>query len=199
MRLPFFVFNLFLQLINKNKIKLALITSCLTGLFIAFNYFYDDLQTKYTIQYEIKANNVDYIYLGTKKGSQDLDVYQTDKKMNRYYIKTETHPVFVVINIFAWIVLIITIVVSLCYDKELNWEFDEVWVLAFCSLIYCEMEDGKYYYLALGRLLYTSDQLIRHSNISGYLNVTNFSQLSNYPKFETKRAKREKALTEILK
>lgn len=199
MRLPFFVFNLFLQLINKNRIKLALIISSLTALFIAFNYFYDDLQTKYTIQYEVKAKGGNYIYLGTKEGSQDLDLYQTDKKMTRFYIKTETHPVFVIINIFAWAALVLIVVFSFNSDKELNWEFDEVWELAFSSLIYCEMEDGKYYYLALGRLLYTSDQLIRYPNISNYLNVTNFSQLSNYPKFETKRAKREKALTEILK
>lgn len=199
MRVLFFVFNFFLQLINKNRIKITLISSCIIGLFIAFNYFYDDLKTEYNIQYEIKANNGNYIYLGTKTGKSGFDVYQTGKKMTRRYIKEETHPVFIVINVFAWIILVITIVLSFGTDRDLNWEFDEVWELSFSSLISCEIEDGKYYYLALGRLLYTSDQLIRHSNISGYLNVTNFSQLSNYPKFETKRDKREKALTEILK
>lgn len=199
MRVLFFVFNFFLQLINKNRIKITLISSCIIGLFIAFNYFYDDLKTEYNIQYEIKTNNGNYIYLGTKTGQSEFDVYQTDKKMTSQYIKEATHPVFAIINVFAWITLVVTIVMSFGSDRDLNWEFDEVWELSFSSLISCEIEDGKYYYLALGRLLYTSDQLIRHSNISGYLNVTNFSQLSNYPKFETKRDKREKALTEILK
>ena len=68
MRVLFFVFNFFLQLINKNRIKITLISSCIIGLFIAFNYFYDDLKTEYNIQYEIKANNGDYIYLVTKTG-----------------------------------------------------------------------------------------------------------------------------------
>lgn len=199
MRVLFFVFNFFLQLINKNRIKITLISSCIIGLFIAFNYFYDDLKTEYNIQYEIKANNGSYIYLGTKTGQSEFDVYQTDKKMTHHYIKEDTHPAFAVINVFAWITLVVTIVMSFGTDKDLNWEFDEVWELSFSSLISCEIEDGKYYYLALGRLLYTSDQLIRHPNISSYLNVTNFSQLSNYPKFETKRDKREKALAEILK
>ena len=58
--------------------------------------------------------------------------------MTRRYIKEETHPVFIVINVFAWITLVITIVLSFGTDRELNWEFDEVWELSFSSLISCE-------------------------------------------------------------
>lgn len=147
MRILFFVFNFFLQLINKNRIKITLISSCIIGLFIAFNYFYDDLKTEYNIHYEIKTNNGKYIYLGTKKGQSEFDVYQTEKKMTHHYIKEDTHPAFAVINVFAWIILVITIVFSFGNDRDLNWEFDEVWELSFSSLISCEIEDGKYYYL----------------------------------------------------
>jgi hypothetical protein len=80
--------------------------------------FYDDLKTEYNIQYEIKANNGDYIYLGTRTGQSEFDVYQTNKKMTRRYIKEETHPVFIVINVFAWITLVITIVLSFGTDRE---------------------------------------------------------------------------------
>jgi hypothetical protein len=65
-------------------------------------------------------------------------------------------------------------------------------------LIYCEEEDGFFYYFALGRLISKRDtQISRYYKPNRELKINGFRDLFICPKYQTKKSKRETLLNKI--
>lgn len=83
-------------------------------------------------------------------------------------------------------------------DDDIGWELEDCWEEALSTLIYCEEEDGKYYYFALGRLIDKRDnQISRRTRPTSELNLKTFRDLYRCPKYKTKKERREQLLNKI--
>lgn len=107
-------------------------------------------------------------------------------------------------NIALWIVFSILVLILLIIsiigqsDDDIGWELEDCWDNAFSTLIYCEEENGNFYYFALGRLILKTDrQVSRQYRILNELRIDGFRDLYRCPKYQTKTQKRETFLTKI--
>jgi hypothetical protein len=120
---------------------------------------------------------------------------------NNTYNYTETQDGYYGFQALGWIsviVLVIGFFVGLS-DEELSWEFDECLEKSLSFLISCNIEDDKFYYMALGRLLRKSDkQLGGYHSITRELNIRSFSDILNCPKFKTRSQKRGELLDKLV-
>ena len=65
-------------------------------------------------------------------------------------------------------------------------------------MIYCEEENGNFYYFALGRLIdKRNKQVSRSYSITRELGIDGFRDLYRCPKYQTKTQKRETLLNKI--
>lgn len=106
------------------------------------------------------------------------------------------------LNVLFWVLFGISVaVITICTfinDDDAGWEFGDCWDEAFCTLIYCEEENGEFYYFALGRLITKTDrQVSRHYKITNELRIDGFRDLYRCPKYQTKTQKRETLLNKI--
>lgn len=82
-------------------------------------------------------------------------------------------------------------------DDDTNWNLKEIWHDCLESMIYSEYEEGKYYYMSFGRLLYKSDTLISPRMVIHYSDIRKLSHILSMPKFKTKSDKREDVLKDL--
>ena len=107
------------------------------------------------------------------------------------------------LNILMWLISIICFVFLLILTfidgPDESWEFSYCWVDSYKSLVSCEIEDGKYYYLAMGRLLGIKDIIINqeYCQITKELGIGTFGDIFRCPKYETKQVKRENLLIKL--
>ena len=73
-----------------------------------------------------------------------------------------------------------------------NWEFGDCCEEAFNILVRCELEEGFYHYIALGRLVGKSQEPLR------YYQADSFSSLLRCPRFKTKTQKRNEILNKLV-
>jgi hypothetical protein len=196
-----FILTLLFELIRTNIAK----TIFLTLAIISFNLadtFPDSIDT-----YKIVAE--------TKVGNTFIYVYETihDNKVKYENIWQEGKPLEVKngvitsksyngFNIFFWVILFISLVVTLIItcvpDDDINWGFKDAWKEAFSTLIYCEEENGYFYYFALGRLISKRDRQIgRNYRITHELGIDGFRDLYRCPEYQTKTQRRETLLNKI--
>ncbi len=198
------------KLITKNPVK---VISCIIGI-ITFHY----------------AGTFDYTNTSASVVSSPIEIQQETKKTYLYiseYISENSikhnilefdNPIKIVnnkiiyqeysgYNIACWVffgisctILCISFFVGLS-DDDVSWNLSDCQESAISSLIHCEMEDGKYYYIILGRLLCVKDEQINlnsvYRNVGRELGVTRFSDLHFYPEFQTRQSKREKHLNKL--
>jgi len=108
-------------------------------------------------------------------------------------------------NVFFWVIFVIstliwsisTIVGWVGSDDEAGWELEESIKEAISSIIYCEEENGIYYYISLGRLIGKRDQQVRRGNVRYEFGINSLRDVLFCPKFQTKTQKRENLLEEI--
>jgi hypothetical protein len=105
-------------------------------------------------------------------------------------------------NILFWVLFgILTVILIICTfvnDDDIGWEIEDSWITAFTTLIYCEEENGYFYYFALGRLISKTDkQISRSYRMTSELHIDGFRDLYRCPKFQTKTQKRETLLNKI--
>lgn len=84
-------------------------------------------------------------------------------------------------------------------DDTSGWEIEYCLKETLPLLITCELEDEKYYYMALGRLIKVTDKSHFADNLLYHLGIRNFTDILNCPKFKTKRQKRSDKLDQLLK
>ena len=198
-----FTLTFLLELIKKNIIKTIFIIVAI----VSFRYadtFPDSINT-YNVVVETKVKNT-YIY-----------VYETisDNKVKYENILSEGKPLIIkdgviklpsynVLNVLFWVISVISVVVLVIAafvgigDDDIGWELEDSWKEAFSTLIYCEEENGEFYYFALGRLISKKDrQISKYYNACVELSIGGFRDLYRCPKYKTKTQRRETLLNKI--
>jgi hypothetical protein len=195
-----FTLTLLFELIRTNIFKtiyliIAIISFNLAGTF-------PDTIDKYKVVHEAKVNNV-YIYVceTTTDGKVDYEnIWQEGKplKVKNGVLSLKSYSGA---NILFWFIFAITsiliIIGTFSSEEEINWEFRDAFEESFSTLIYCELEDDKFYYLALGRLISKRDRQISRRYIARDLGVDGFRDLYRCPKFQTKTQRRETLLNKL--
>jgi len=196
-----FTLILLFELIKTNIVK----TIFLIAAIISFNLTgtFPDVTDKYKVVAETKVENT-YIYVFETISENEVkydNIWQEGKplEVKNGVITSQSYNGF---NILFWVLFgILTVILIICTfvnDDDINWESEDAWRESFNSLIYCEEENGEFYYFALGRLISKTDrQISRNYRINQELRIDGFRDLYRCPKFQTKTQKRETLLNKI--
>lgn len=158
----------------------------------------------YSVVAKIKADN-NYIYV-CRKASGSQIVYENICSKDEIPIKDGKIYIssYSFLNALLWVLFFISALFLIIgtligrNDDDIGWELEHFWEEALSTLIYCEEEDGKFYYLALGRLIEKRDsQISRRYRATSELNLKSFRDLYRCPKYKTKKEKRENVLNKI--
>jgi hypothetical protein len=191
------------ELISKNIIKTIFLAIALTTLYFSYNVESKMTTTNrvYT-QFVDDENHTNYvinsgIVYSVKNFNKPLKI------VNNTITYQEMSDIRCVLLVIFWIdviFLVISFFIGLSGDEEISWEFKDCWLNALSTLIVCELEDGQYYYMVLGRLVYKSDRLYekyRSDKLIERFNIYGFRDLMNYPKFKTKTETRNSKLDKL--
>lgn len=202
MRYLKFTLVLLLELVRTNIVKmLYLIFAILT--FTYAGTFKDDVDS-YNVATVVKVDN-NYVYVcktihdNQIKYENIWDDKEIPMKDGKIYVSSYSFT-----NGFLWVIfgvlsiLLIAATLMGLNDDDLGWELEDCWYEAFGTLIYCEEENGKFYYFALGRLISERDrQVSRSYKITRELSIGGFRDLYRCPKYQTKTQRRETLLNKI--
>jgi hypothetical protein len=202
-RLALFPLFLIYELISKNVTKSIFLTIALTTLYFSYNVDKEMTTTnRVYAQFIDGKNHTNYVI----NSGNNYSVKEFDKPLKitnhtiTYKEMSDTRFVLLVIFWIAIIFLVIAFFMGLGSDEEISWEFKDCWLNALSTLIVCELEDGQYYYMVLGRLVYKSDRLYekyRSDKLIERFNIYGFRDLMNYPKFKTKTETRNSKLDKL--
>jgi len=196
-----------LDVIKTNPVKIVFLTICLLSFSKAGTYA--DVKESYTIVDSLNVKEhtgVSYLYVTSNL---------VDNKI-KYDLLSSTTPLKVVngkydymsysdLNFGLWVVFVISLVLLVIAffmgigDDEISWDISRCWQDSFASMIVCEEENGKFYYMCLGRLLTVRDHVYDTSYRRLYhdFSIRGFRDLSLYPKFQTKQSKRQSKLDKL--
>lgn len=198
-----FTLTFLLELIKTNIVKTIFIIIAIIGFHYA-DTFPDSIDT-YSVVTETKVKNT-YIYVYETISDNKVkyeNIWQEGKplEVKDGVIKIPSYNGF---NIFFWILFGVPVVVLVIAapvgigDDDIGWGLEDAWKEAFCTLIYCEEENGYFYYFALGRLISKTDrQIVRNYRITHELGIDGFRDLYRCPKYQTKTQRRETLLNKI--
>jgi hypothetical protein len=203
-RLALFPFFLIYELICKNIAKTIFLAIVLTTLYFSYNVDREMITTnRVYAQFIDGKNHINYVV----KDGNNYSVKDFDKPLkitnNTITYKEMSDIRFVLLLVFWIAVIFLTIAffMGLCDNSDdVSWEFRDCWLNALSTLIVCELEDGQYYYMVLGRLVYKSDRLYdkyRSDKLIERFNIYGFRDLMNYPKFKTKTETRNSKLDKL--
>lgn len=202
-RLALFPLFLIYELISKNVTKSIFLAIALTTLYFSYNVDKEMTTTnRVYAQFIDGKNHTNYVI----NSGNNYSVKEFDKPLKitnhtiTYKEMSDTRFVLLVIFWIAIIFLVIAFFMGLGSDEEISWEFKDCWLNALSTLIVCELEDGQYYYMVLGRLVYKSDRLYekyRSDKLIERFNIYGFRDLMNYPKFKTKTETRNSKLDKL--
>jgi hypothetical protein len=198
-----FSFVFLLELIKTNIIKTIFVVLSI----VSFNYAetFPPSTDTYHVVAETKVENT-YIYVCESISENKIkyeNVWQEGKpiEVKNGIISMPSYNGF---NILFWILFVISVIVLVIStfvgmnDDDIGWEFEDAWLNSFTTLIYCEEENGEFYYFALGRLISKTDkQISRNYRITQELRIDGFRDLYRCPKFQTKAQRRETLLNKI--
>ena len=152
---------------------------------------------------EVQVDDRTYLYIRSSVQNNQInyDIIQFDKPQkvtNGILVTSGYHDGNIVLWVFFSIISI-TLIIYTCitWNESEGWEINDCLEEAFLSLVVCEFEDGKYYYICCGKLLGVSDHKRRHQYILGDFSVRGFDELKTCPKFETKTQRRDRSLKEL--
>jgi hypothetical protein len=195
-----FSFVFLLELIKTNIIKTIFVVLSI----VSFNYAetFPPSTDTYHVVAETKVENT-YIYVCESISENKIkyeNVWQEGKplEVKNGVITSQSYNGF---NIFFWVLFgILTVILIICTfvnDDDIGWEIEDSWITSFTTLIYCEEENGEFYYFALGRLISKRDKQIGSYRITTELQIDGFRDLYRCPKFQTKTQRRETLLNKI--
>ena len=196
-----FTLTLLFELIRTNIFK----TIYLTLAIISFNLAgtFPDVTDTYNVVAETKVENT-YIYVYKTISDNKVkyeNLWQEGKplEVKNGVVSLQSYNGF---NIFFWVILfissVVTLIITFVPDDDINWGFKDAWKEAFSTLIYCEEENGDFYYFALGRLISKTDRQVgRNYRITHELRIDGFRDLYRCPKYQTKTQRRETLLNKI--
>ncbi len=190
-------FNFIKHLIVSNPIKIILLIAAYISFSFAGtfkgSYEYTDIVSQH------KDKNT-YIYVvKNDANSSGYEVLSFDKEQETKNEQLKTfdyHDANIVLYVVFGLSLLCVIVGSFI-DEDTKWGFDDSYMMAISSLIYCELEDDTYFYMILDRLITKSDRRNMSHNIAGNLGIHNMSDVYRLPKFSTKTQKRNNNLDKL--
>jgi hypothetical protein len=202
-----FAFIFLFDLIKSNPVKLIFVAAAIT--FFSFAGTIPDSHTRYNIIGDMKIENR-YLYFYKEIVNNEVKYeylsYSKPLKVKNDVVVVKSYNDW---NYLLWgLFVIITVILIIAFfvglgDDDIAWEIEDSWEEAFSSLIYCEEEDGFFYYFALGRLISKRDtQISRYyygvlSKPNRELKINGFRDLYRCPKYKTKKEKRETLLNKI--
>jgi hypothetical protein len=197
-----FTLTFLFELIRTNIVKTIFVIGAITTFMFA-GTFKDDVDS-YDVVSVVKVDN-NYVYVcrtihdNKIKYENVWDVKEIPIKEGKIYISSYSFA-----NGFLWVIfsiLTIILIVSTIIgrnDDDIGWELEDAWKEAFSTLIYCEEENGYFYYFALGRLISKRDRQIgRNYRITHELGISGFRDLYRCPEYQTKTQRRETLLNKI--
>ncbi len=204
-RLVLFPFFLIYELIGKNVIKTIFSIVALITLYFSYNVDREMVTTnRVYAQFIDGKNHTNYVVKDKDGNNYSLKNFDKPLKItnNTITYKETSTARFALLLIFwiAVILLVIAFFMGLNGIDEISWEFKDCWLNSLSTLIVCELEDGQYYYMVLGRLVYKSDKLYkkyRSDKLIERFNIYGFRDLMNYPKFKTKTETRNSKLDKL--
>lgn len=195
-----FTLTLLFELIRTNIVKTILVTTSIVSFNLAGTF--PDTTDTYNIVAETKVGNT-FIYVYETISDNEVkykNIWQEGKplEVKNGVISSQSYNGF---NILFWIIFTISsiiVIIASFGDSDASWEFEDAWREAFTSLIYCEEENGEFYYFALGRLISKTDRQVGRSyRITHELRIDGFRDLYRCPKYQTKTQRRETLLNKI--
>jgi hypothetical protein len=203
-RLALFPFFLIYELICKNIAKTIFLATALTTLYFSYNVDREMVTTNRVYAKFIDGkNHINYVV----KDGNNYSVKDFDKPLkitNNTITYKEMNDIRFVLLLVFWIAVIFLVLAFFMglgnNADDISWEFRDCWLNALSTLIVCELEDGQYYYMVLGRLVYKSDRLYdkyRSDKLIERFNIYGFRDLMNYPKFKTKTETRNSKLDKL--
>jgi len=192
--------------VSKNIFKVILTITAITCFYIShIPSIYNDGATTSTLLKSFKYNKTDYYII---EQNDNLSIKEFDKPVtvsgNKItYAELNDSYILLTMAFYAIIFMLITITIKgiVDDDDDVSWELRDCLMRSMSMFITCEIEDGKYYYMAFGRLINISDRLVDksyHSNICYSFGIVYPLDFFNYPKFKTKRENRNFKLDKIL-
>lgn len=199
-RLLLFPFVLLYNTLKTNILKSIFIILTFVGFYFSQDYKEDVIKSK-TAEHVLKTSK-DYIYF-FEEGDNRYSTIVTDEPLkNNTYVYKDTQDGYIWLQGLGWIFIVVLVVAFFIGlgDDEVSWEFKECFEKSLSFLIYCEFEDNKFYYFALGRLLRKTDRQLNdyYGNIAHELNIRSFSDILNCPKFKTKSQRRGELLDKLV-
>lgn len=203
-RLALFPLFLIYELIAKNVAKSIFLTIALVTLYFSYNVDREMTTTnRVYAQFVDGKNHTNYVI----NSGNNFSVKEFDKPLkvtNDTITYKETSDARFALLVIFWIAVIFLVIAFFMGlgdgGDDISWEFRDCWLNALSTLIVCELEDGQYYYMVLGRLVYKSDRLYekyRSDKLIERFNIYGFRDLMNYPKFKTKTETRNSKLDKL--
>ncbi len=184
-----------------NLLKFSLII----GSLIAFYYLgsFDDLvsyERLITSGVDKVGGDVTYLYIVEGK-SINYKIIESGVKLRvveGYLEVYEYHWANILLLAFIIISFIVVFLMTIFGDFEdgVGWEFDLVSYKSLNYFIHCELEAGKFYYLAFGRLLGIEDKKLRGELLRN-LGVSGLGDVKKCSKFKTKQRHRWEKLKSL--
>lgn len=154
----------------------------------------------FNIKKEVKIENK-YLYIYEKaiESKIDYDIISSDVELeikDGIYKKSKMSDIkvaLVSLSIVSAFILFLHIIMEGLEIDNANYE-------ALSSLISCEIENEKFYYISCGRLIGIRNEIInqKYCQISREFGINNFEKIRRCPVFKTKQQKREFILNKIL-
>lgn len=197
-----FTLTFLLELIKTNIVKTIFVIGAITTFMFA-GTFKDDVDS-YDVAGVVKVDN-NYVYVcrtihdNKIKYENVWDVKEIPIKDGKISVSSYSFANGLLWTIFS--ILIILLIISTIIgrnDDDIGWELEDAWKEAFSTLIYCEEENGYFYYFALGRLISKRDRQVgRNYRITHELSIDGFRDLYRCPEYQTKTQRRETLLNKI--
>ena len=180
-----------LDLIKCNKVKsISIIIAIVSFYFVSYSNFsgiFDKEKNEFKIVSQAKIEN-SYLYI--VETISDNEIQYTLKEFKEPQIikdnKLQTYR-YHFGNSLIW--------------GAFGWEFSVSFQNTIYKMISCEEDDGKFYYIALGRLIGTkNEQIPPRSTACDFcceLKIEKLSNLKKCPKFKTKQQKRDYLLNKL--
>jgi hypothetical protein len=207
-----FICFFLLNLIKRNIIKSIFVFVCIVSFIYAGTF--EPVRNEIIVLQDIKLDSLQkeylYLYSYLKNNKIVYNVLQLNEPAKLvdgkyiYYSYNEFNKLMWILFVVSLTLIIIGTLIG-TKDKDVGWEVEESYIYAISRFLICEEENGKYYYILFGKLVFVSDDLLN----KGYMGLTtsesiirglcinSLSDLSAYPNFKTKKEKRDWLLSKL--
>lgn len=177
-----------------NWVKILFLLASFVVFYLAGSF--SDEVTNYKLLSEQRVNRGSetiYLYLVedvARNGRASVDYKLIDSevefKIIDGYLEVYSYNEF---NVLLW--LLFGCIIIFVFVFSLNgWDLYLVRKKTLLEFIKCELEGGKFYYTAFGRLLGVKESQLRFDHLSSSLSIHTLSEVRLCPKFKTKKQSR---------